>query len=89
MGDFEAQVDRMLHNIASLLDRQGATVGNLVSGVTYLKRPRATRRSCGRCFVRMASTASHARLVEASLCRPELLCEAEAVAVLPLASPGA
>ena len=88
VGDFEAQVDRMLHNIASLLDRQGATVGNLVSGVTYLKDPRDAP-------VLRAMFRAHGfdgfpcALVEASLCRPELLCEAEAVAVLPLASPGA
>ena len=39
VGDFEAQVDRMLHNIASLLAQQGATFENLVSGVMYLKNP--------------------------------------------------
>ncbi len=61
VGDFEAQVDRMLHNIASLLAGQGATFADLVSGVAYLKNPgdapvlRAIfRRSA-------ASTASRAR----------------------------
>ena len=71
VGDFEAQADRMLHNIASLLDRQGATFENLVSGVTYLKHPgdapalRAMLRARG--FDRFPCA-----LVEAPLCRPEL-----------------
>lgn len=88
VGDFAAQVDRMLHNIASLLDRQGAGFGNLVSGVTYLKDPRDAP-------VLRAMLRAHGfdgfpcALVEASLCRPELLCEVEAVAALPLSSPEA
>ncbi len=39
VGDFAAQVDRMLENIELLLAQQGASFGNLVSGVTYLKNP--------------------------------------------------
>ena len=86
VGDFEAQADRMLHNIASLLDRQGATFEDLVSGVTYLKHPgdapalRAMLRARG-------FDGFPCALVEAPLCRPELLCEAEVLAVLPL-TPG-
>jgi enamine deaminase RidA (YjgF/YER057c/UK114 family) len=83
VGDIAAQVDRMLHNIETLLARQGATVDDLVSGVTYLKRPadapllRAMYHDRG--FDRFPGA-----LVEAPLCRPELLCEMEAVAKLPL-----
>src|SRR5262249_9372495 len=36
VGDFEAQVDRMLDNIASLLARQGASFEDVASAVTYL-----------------------------------------------------
>jgi len=85
VGSFEAQADRMLHNIASLLERQGATFADLVSGVAYLKNPddapalRAMFRARG-------FDGFPCALVEAPLCRPELLCEAEAVAVLPLAT---
>jgi enamine deaminase RidA (YjgF/YER057c/UK114 family) len=83
VGDFAAQVDRMLHNITSLLAQQGATVEDLVSGVTYLKNPddAPVLRSMfhDRGFDRFACA-----LVQAPLCRPELLCEAEAVAMLPL-----
>lgn len=82
-GDVGAQIDRMLHNIATLLARQGATAANLMSGVVYLKHPahapilRAMSRERGLHDFPCA-------LVEAPLCRPELLCEAEAVAALPL-----
>jgi enamine deaminase RidA (YjgF/YER057c/UK114 family) len=88
VGHFEAQVDRMLHNIASLLARQGASFEDLASAVTYLKNPtdapvlRAMFRQRG--FDRFPCA-----LVEAPLCRPDLLCETEAVALLPVATEGA
>jgi enamine deaminase RidA (YjgF/YER057c/UK114 family) len=88
VGDFEAQVDRMLHNVAALLARQGADFRHLVSGVTYVKRwsdapmLRAMLRKRGFDGFPLA-------LVEAPLCRPELLCETEAVASLPLGTPAA
>ena len=87
-GNFEAQVDRMLHNIESLLARQGATCENLVSGVAYLKNPddAPVLRSM---FHERGFDGFPCALVEAALCRPELLCEAEAVAMLPLAGAGA
>lgn len=85
VGDFEAQVDRMLHNIESLLARQGATFENVVSGVGYLKNPTDARvlRSI---LQKRGFDGFPCALVEAPLCRPELLCEAEAVAILPLAT---
>lgn len=88
VGDFAGQVERMLHNIATLLAGQGATFAQLVSGVVYLKHP-------GDAPALRALCRQHGFdgfpwvLVEAPLCRPELLCEAEAVAMLPLAAPGA
>ncbi len=88
MGDFEAQVDRMLHNVATLLARQGAGFRHLVSGVTYLKRAgdapvlRAMLEKRGFGGFPLA-------LVEAPLCRPGLLCETEAIARIPLAAAGA
>src|SRR5262249_42886541 len=74
VGSFEAQVDRMLHNIATLLEPQGASFADLVSGVAYVKNPgdapmlRAMLRSRG-------FDGFPCALVEAPLCRPELLCE--------------
>lgn len=83
VGHFKAQVERMLQNVASLLAAQGASFANVASAVTYLKDPedapmlRRILRSRG------LQDIPHA-LVQAPLCRPELLCEMEAVAVLPL-----
>ncbi len=82
-GNFEAQVERMLHNIASLLAQQGATLKDVVSGVAYLKNPSDAPVLRAMCRERGFGGFPCA-LVEARLCRPELLCEAEAVAMLPL-----
>jgi enamine deaminase RidA (YjgF/YER057c/UK114 family) len=85
VGNFEAQVDRMLENIETLLAQQGASFRNVVSGITYLKNP-------GDAPVLRSMCREHGfdnfpcALVEAPLCRPELLCETEAVAMLPLAA---
>jgi enamine deaminase RidA (YjgF/YER057c/UK114 family) len=38
-GDFEAQADRMLVNVAAPREGQGATFDDVVSAVTYLKHP--------------------------------------------------
>jgi len=87
-GNFAAQVDRMLHNLASLLTQQGASFENLVSGVAYLKHP--SDASVFRSLIQERGFAGFpCALVEAPLCRPELLCEAEVLAMLPLATAGA
>jgi len=87
-GDLEAQVDRMLVNIAALLERQGAEFGDVVSAITYLKHPAHAGRL--RKKLRAAGFAGfpHA-LVAAPICRPELLCETEALAVVPTADAAA
>jgi enamine deaminase RidA (YjgF/YER057c/UK114 family) len=88
VGSFEAQVDRMMRNIETLLAGQGACFDDLVSGITYLKNPgdapvlRSMYRERG--FDRFPCA-----IVEAGLCRPELLCETEAVAILPIETAGA
>ena len=82
VGDFEAQVDRMLLNVASLLEGQGATFGDVVSAITYLKHPADAQRL--REKLHEAGFESFPNvLVAAPVCRPELLCETEALAVLP------
>jgi enamine deaminase RidA (YjgF/YER057c/UK114 family) len=86
--DFEAQADRMLDNISSLLARQGAGFENLVSGVTYLRNPGDAPVLRSICRQR-GFDGFPCALVEAPLCRPELLCEAEVVAMLPHAAAGA
>ena len=87
-GDFAAQVDRMLHNIASLLGQQGARFGDVVAGVTYLKN--ASDAPALRAMFRTRGFEGFpCALVQAPLCRSTLLCEAEVVAVLSLATAGA
>lgn len=83
-GDVAAQADRMLHNIATLLAGQGATFDDLVSGVVYLKHP-SDAPALHAAFRRHGFAGFPCALVEAELCRTDLLCEAEAVALL---SPG-
>jgi enamine deaminase RidA (YjgF/YER057c/UK114 family) len=82
VGDFDAQVERMLENIAALLERQGANFGDVVSAITYLKHPA----DAGRLRMKLRDAGfggfPHA-LVAAEICRPDLLCETEALAVVP------
>jgi enamine deaminase RidA (YjgF/YER057c/UK114 family) len=81
-GSIEGQVDRMLVNIESLLGRQGAGYKDLISLTTYLKRP-DYRES----FLEVAASRGLPCHVPhtvclADVCRPEWLCETEAIAVL-------
>jgi enamine deaminase RidA (YjgF/YER057c/UK114 family) len=80
-GDFERQVDRMLSNVAALLDGQGASFADVVSAVTYLKRPSDATRLREKLHEAGYEGFPNA-LVVAPICRPELLCETEALAVL-------
>jgi 2-iminobutanoate/2-iminopropanoate deaminase len=81
IGDFDAQADRMLVNIAALLEGQGAGFGDVVSAITYLKHPADAERLREKFRAAGFEGFPHA-LVEAPICRPELLCETEALAVL-------
>jgi enamine deaminase RidA (YjgF/YER057c/UK114 family) len=84
VGDFAAQVDRMLHNVTSLLAQHGAGFADLVSGVTYLKR-RSDAPALRALLRQRGFDGFPLALLEAPLCRPELLCETEVVAMLPVA----
>jgi enamine deaminase RidA (YjgF/YER057c/UK114 family) len=86
IGDFDAQADRMLVNIAALLKGQGADFGNVVSAITYLKHPADAARLRAKIHAAGFEGFPHA-LVAAPICRPDLLCETEALAVLPRAVP--
>jgi len=88
VGDFAAQAERMLHNIATLLAGQGASFAQVSSAVAYVKRREdaATLETIRR---HRGFDGFPYVVVETPLCRPELLCEIEAEAVLPLAAPGA
>jgi enamine deaminase RidA (YjgF/YER057c/UK114 family) len=85
LGDVAAQTERMLHNIATLLAQQNASFADLVSGITYVKHANDAPALRAVCRARGFDGFPWA-LVEAPLCRPELLCETEAVAILPAAA---
>jgi enamine deaminase RidA (YjgF/YER057c/UK114 family) len=82
VGEIEAQVDRMLVNVEELFGAQGVGYEHVASAITYLKRPEfldafkkvAARRG-------LPETIPNTICV-ADICRPEWLCEMEAVAVL-------
>jgi enamine deaminase RidA (YjgF/YER057c/UK114 family) len=88
IGDFDAQADRMLVNIAALLEGQGAKFSDVVSAITYLKHPADAGRLRDRLHAGGFEGFPHA-LVAAPICRSDLLCETEALAVLPRAGPNA
>ena len=81
-GDFEAQGERMLHNIASLLAAQGSSFRDIASAIAYLKHP-ADAPALRAIFHKHGFDGFPVALVQAPLCRPELLCETEAIAILP------
>jgi enamine deaminase RidA (YjgF/YER057c/UK114 family) len=81
-GDVAAQADRMLVNLAALLERQGACFADVVHAVTYVKHPTDAQRI--RQKLREAGFGGFPQaMVVAPICRPDLLCETEALAVLP------
>jgi enamine deaminase RidA (YjgF/YER057c/UK114 family) len=80
-GDFEAQAERMLLNIATLLAQQTASWSNVVSAITYLKDPADAPCLAGVLANKGINQFPNA-IVHAPVCRPDLLCEMEAIAVL-------
>jgi enamine deaminase RidA (YjgF/YER057c/UK114 family) len=81
-ASFEAQVDRMLLNVASLLEGQGASFRDVVSAITYVRDPADGERL--RRKLREAGFDGFPNaLVVAPICRPDLLCETEVLAVRP------
>jgi enamine deaminase RidA (YjgF/YER057c/UK114 family) len=82
VDDLRKQVDRMLVNVRELLAAQQSTFADVVQVITYLKQ-----RSFLPTFVDIWRTWGLDGLpnsfVEAGVCRPELLCELEAIAIIP------
>lgn len=81
-GDLAAQASRMLDNIESLLAAQGACFDDVHSAIAYLPRP-ADAPALRALFRRRGFAGFPCTLVTARLCRPDLLCETEALALLP------
>lgn len=82
IDDFAAQADRMLVNLTALLKGQGANFDNVVSAISYVKDP-ANAQVLEKKFQAAGFTGFPNVLVEAPVCRPDLLCETELIAVLP------
>lgn len=82
LDDIRRQVERMLLNVQELLRAQGSSFQDLVQVITYLKRS-----SYLPTFVDIWQQWGLSGLpnsfVEAGVCRPDLLCELEAIAVIP------
>jgi len=80
--DFDRQVERMLVNVETLLSAQQAAFADVLSAVTYLKHahdaPRFLQLLRERGLGNLPTTVVHA-----AVCRPDLLCEMEAIAVRP------
>jgi len=81
-GDARAQMERMLLNVRELLAAQGAGLGDLLSAVTYLQSASDRGPLAAACReAGLPDDLPHAVAV-ARICRPDWLCEMEAVAVL-------
>ncbi len=82
VGDVRKQMERMLLNIRELLHAQGATFANLTQAASFLKRAEYLE-----LYELVLEEWGISKLpntfVEAGVCRPELLCEMEAIAVIP------
>lgn len=82
VGDSRRQIERMLLNVNELLVPQGASYADVVQGITYLKSPADLG-----LFQEIAAERGLGQIpnsiVVADVCRPELLCEIEMIAVLP------
>lgn len=82
VDDLRRQIDRMLVNVRELLAVQQSTFADLVQVITYLKQ-----RSFLPTFVDIWKAWGLDELpnsfVEAGVCRPDLLCELEAIAIIP------
>jgi enamine deaminase RidA (YjgF/YER057c/UK114 family) len=82
VGQRREQMERMLLNIRELLQGQGATFADLAQGVTYLKSADMAELYREVLAEWGVSGFPHS-IVEAHVCRPDLLTEMEAIAVIP------
>jgi enamine deaminase RidA (YjgF/YER057c/UK114 family) len=82
VNDCRKQIERMLLNIRELLAPHDADFADVKHGITYLKSAKDLT-----LFLEIVAEWGLASMpnsiVEAGVCRPELLCEMEVIAVLP------
>ena len=82
LDDPRKQIERMLLNVQELLKPHGATLKDLTQAATFLKHAEYLELYESILQEWGIRTVPNT-LVEAGVCRPDLLCEMEAVAVLP------
>lgn len=87
-GDFKAQAQRTFDNITALLSSEGATWDNVIQTRCYLKDMERDYLQFNECrnayYQRLELDPFPASVcIQATLCRPELLVEIEAVAIIP------
>jgi enamine deaminase RidA (YjgF/YER057c/UK114 family) len=85
LEDPRKQIERMLLNVDQLLQAQGASFADIVQIATFLKKAEYldmyTEILADRGDLQVPNT-----FVETGVCRPNLLCELEAIAILPKSS---
>jgi enamine deaminase RidA (YjgF/YER057c/UK114 family) len=82
VGDPQKQLERMLVNVRELLNHQGASFEDVAQIATFLKHAEYYD-ACQRLLREWGIRHVPNTFVEAGVCRPELLCEMEAIAILP------
>ncbi len=82
LDDIGAQIDRMILNISTLLENQGASFSDIAYAYNYLKDP-ADEQLLRDKFKEAGLEGFPSIFVHAEVCRPDLLCETEVLAILP------
>ena len=87
IDDVALQIDRMILNIKTLLENQGAGFGDIMYAYNYLKDP-VNEQLLRDKFAEAGFEGFPSVFVHAEVCRPDLLCETEVFAVLPRSQNG-
>jgi len=82
LDDIRKQVERMLLNVQELLRAQNSSFTDLVQVITYLKRS-SYLSTFTDVWQQWGLGSLPNSIVEAGVCRPDLLCELEAIAIIP------
>ena len=82
--DIQKQIERMLLNVRELLRPHGSTFADVVQVITYLKHARYLPTFLDT-WKQWELNGLPNSFVEAGVCRPDLLCELEAIAIIPTA----
>jgi enamine deaminase RidA (YjgF/YER057c/UK114 family) len=82
VDDVAKQVERMLLNVRELLEPYGSSFADVVQAITYLKQA-AYLPTFQDIWSKWGLDGLPNTVVEAGVCRPDLLCELEAIAIVP------